>query len=298
MNELAHAKTDIAIQGRIAALSYGMQLMRTQFFGTGLGNFTNMFLRYGPLEKVRVIRIIPAHDLLGSGGTIHHVDAKRLVTFKFRHFNKATHGAYNQNGAKLGYVGLFLFVGILYCCIRTLLLVKSKDDDEERIRRALFAMVVAYAISCWMVDFCYRPTFFLFVAAISAFHRHLLRKQAKAQEPVVEAPRIPDHPWLRPLRPINLPDLPAPMPAGALACLPTELSQTALTSTVLDSLPSFVPVGGGSSRVLAWHKPKTALEDALRKRFIWTRLGFLDLVITLALTYAAIRYWQHLIVKM
>jgi hypothetical protein len=303
MNELSNAKNDSAIQGRVAALSYGFQLMQTHFFGIGLGNFQDMFTRFGPVERVPIIHIIPARDVPGNEGTVHHFGAKRLVTYRYRHFLKATHCAYNQNGAELGYIGLFLFVGILYCCIRTLLLMRCVDDDEERIRRALFAMVIAYAASCWMVDFCYRPTFFMFVAAISAFHRHLLRKQTEAHEPVEEKPLLPDRPWLRRLPPIKLPGIPlpglaAPMPAGAAACLPAEAPRGMLISPPGAPVPALASSGAGSGRVLGWHKPEGSLGDSLRAKFIWTRLGLMDFFIILILTCATILYWQHLIAKM
>jgi hypothetical protein len=301
MNELNSAKTDRAIQGRVAALSYGYYLMHTHFFGIGLSNFQEMFSHYGPLEKLRVVRIVPPHDLLGNDGTVRHVGIKRLVTFRYQHFLKATHCAYNQNGAELGYVGLFLFVGILYCCIRTLLLVKCRDDDEERIRRALFATVVAYAVSCWMVDFCYRPTFFMFVAAISAFHRHLLRRQAEGEEPIEEKSPVPIRPWLRRLPPIEIPGIPlpglaAPLAAGSARCFASETAPNSLTSSTIELIP--VTTGGGGGRVLNRHNPKASIQETLRKKFIWTRLGIMDFLIMLALTYATILYWQHLIVQM
>ena len=314
MNELNHAQSDPAIQGRIAALTYGLQLMRTQFFGIGLSNFQEMFTRYGPMEKVLFIRIIPAHDQIGNEGAIHHINEKRMVKFKFIHFLKATHCAYNQNGAELGYVGLFLFIGILYCCVRTLLLVKSRDDDEERIRRVLFAMVVAYATSCWMVDFCYRPTFFMMAAAISAFHRHLLRKQDDAAEPA-EQPLVANRPWIPRLPPIKIPGVPLPgltpapalpaLPDGSAACMSASgeeaPAEPAVTTPVIDEPAPAVIIptatGSGGHRAQNWDKPKS-IEETLRQKFIWTRLGILDFLIMWGLTYAAIRYWEHLIKTM
>jgi hypothetical protein len=279
MNELNRAKDDPAIQGRVAAFQFGLTLMRTHFFGIGLGNFEETFQREGPTEKIRASRVV----------TSNHASAKRFV-YVSTHYSKATHCAYNQNGAELGYVGLYLFVGILYCCIRTLLLVESKDNDEERIRRALFATVVAYAVSSWMVDFCYRPTFFMFAAAISAFHRHLLRKQEDDGRPVVEQNAPPVLPWMRP-RPLAVPGLPIP----GLAAAGYPMTMTAETAALPETLQAGV---SPNRRALAWHKPHGSLVDTLRKRFIWTRLGIIDFVIIWILTWAAIQYWKHLIATM
>jgi len=303
MNELEHSKTDPAIQGRVAAFTYGLELMRTHFFGIGLGNFQATFLAHGPLEKKTVLRVIPAKVVASNNGSVHELDAERRHITEWDHFSKATHCAYNQNGAELGYVGLFLFVGILYCCLRTLVLVRSHDDDEERIRRLLFAMVVAYAASSWMVDFCYRPTFFMMVAAISAFHRHLLRKYAEGTEPAPAKPALPDRPWMRRIPPIRMPGIPipgfaSPLAGGAAAMLATAPAEPA---TILQ------PAMGTTGASTGWNQfPTTAeqrkmrwnLDDTIRKKFLWNRLGFMDLLIMLALTYASIRYWEYLITKM
>lgn len=304
MNELNKSKADPAIQGRIAALSYGLTLMQSNFFGIGLGNFQEAFLKHGPLEKFVTLRIIPMHRVPTQDGQFHEVHAMRVPIVTLKHFNKATHGAYNQNGAELGYVGLFLFVSILYCCVRTLLLVKSEDNDQERIRRSLFAMVVAYAASSWMVDFTYRPTFFMMVAAVSAFHRHLLRKHEEAGKIVEPAPFVPDRPWIRRLPPIRMPGIPLP---GLATMGPSSLASSPLQPVAMDAgslassslLPTaMTPAAGGSNRALAWHKPASSLENTLRKKFKWTRLGFADYAIMVVLTYATIRYWEHLIVTM
>jgi len=294
MNELRNSKSDPAIQGRIAAFSYGLNLMRNNWFGIGLGNFEESFLHDGPLEKYVVVRNVrsgnsnPNHD-----GNEEGTPTQRRVDIS-THYVKATHSSYNQNGAELGYVGLFLFVGLLYCSVRTLLLMKCENSEEERLRRALFAMVVAYAVSSWMVDFCYRPTFFLFIAAISGLHRHMLRKQGEAEQPDEQeaVPTLP--PWLRRPRPlempgISLPGLPIPvvaasgMGAAALAASP-------IPGTAYARLP-------GSGRILPWHPPPPAT-NPLRPKFLWTRLGITDFLIILVLTFVAIRYWQHIIATM
>ena len=311
MNELHNSKTDPAIQGRVAALNYGLTLMRTNFFGIGLGNFEGDFFKRGPLEKHVKIRILPGHEERGAHGTVHELNGLRVHVVTWKHYLKATHGAYNQNGAELGYVGLYLFIGILYCCIRTLLLVKSKDDDEERIRRALFALVVAYAASSWMVDFCYRPTFFMMVAAVSAFHRHLLRKQGESNDAIVEPPVVDLRPWIRRLPPIAMPGislrgLTPPLPAGQVVCLPAAAAVVSALPAATTTLmaPGQLPTARSGAGVpsaprsgLAPDKVST-IKETLRKKFIWDRLGIMDFIIIGVLMYVAILYWEHLIATM
>jgi hypothetical protein len=302
MSELQKSKTDPAIQGRVAAFSFGLRQMNDHWFGMGLGNFKDRFLEEGPLEKHEVIRDLPeprpnAHPgepVRASGTQLRH----RVALWD--HYAKAAHSSYNDNGAELGYPGLFLFVGILYGCLRTLLLMKCDNSEEERVRRALFAMVVAYAASSWMVDFAYRPTFFLFVAAISALHRYYIHKQEAAMTATEgnSAPALP--PWLR--RPplinmpgITLPGLPIPVIAGSMIRSPV-LSSTNLQSNTSTALVTT----GGNSRILPWQKqPEPApAPETPRTKFIWNRLGILDLLIMLALTEGTIFYWKHLIATM
>jgi O-antigen ligase len=303
MNELQHSKTDAAIQGRVAALQFGLQCMQTHFFGIGLANFQDYFFKYGPMEKIQTTRELPARFVPASAGSpAHEQDVQRKRVNTWRHYVKATHNAYNQNGAELGYFGLFLFVGILYCCVRTLLLVKSETDDEERIRRALFATVVAYATSSWMVDFTYRPPFFMFVASISAFQRYLLDKN----KPVEIAEIASVRPWLRRLLPAGAPGLALPGMAAAVQALPAGfVSPVAVTATRALPSPAHIPSSASALPIRpapvwrsgppALRESRETIEATLRKRFTWTRLGIWDLIAMVLLTCATVAYWKHLI---
>ncbi len=136
MTELDKSRGDAAIQGRVAAFEHGLSRLETHTFGVGYGEWLNDFYA-----------------------------AKR--------YKKAAHSSYVQTGAELGKTGLFLFFGVLFCNLRTLVTAKTTNVNDERIRRCLFVLVVSYMSSSWMIDFGYRPSYFMFSAAIAAFHRHL-----------------------------------------------------------------------------------------------------------------------------
>jgi hypothetical protein len=88
-------------------------------------------------------------------------------------------------GAEFGFPGLFLFCGLLYACYRTLLTARITTIGEDRIRRVLFVLLLAYTVSSWMIDWATMAHFWLIVAAIAAFHRYLLEKEmAPALKPV------------------------------------------------------------------------------------------------------------------
>ena len=190
MSELDKAKTDEAIQGRVAAFKFGLDMMESKFTGVGYEHSAIAFFRGQPLWK-------------------------------------ASHSSYVQIGGELGWVGLFLFLGILYCCLRTLLTAQTTTIEEERIRRVLFILIFSYMISSWMVNFTYRTTFFLMAAAAAAFHRHLLNKN-QPLEPVRGRVRVETR---RPL-PVAIGGL---RPALATsAALPEPVNQTVPVSPVAE----------------------------------------------------------------
>ena len=133
-------RQDEAILGRLKSLEWGLKKLETT--STGIGWY----------------RFVPLHAAEDP------------------EFGIAPHNAYNMVGAELGYGGLFLFVGILYCCMRTIVTAKTDDVDEERIRRVLFVFTVSYIASGWVIDFAYRATFFMVVATVAALHRILQQK--------------------------------------------------------------------------------------------------------------------------
>jgi hypothetical protein len=91
--------------------------------------------------------------------------------------SKATHSSYVQIGAELGKGGMFLYIGLIWLGLKTLIRCKNLDEEGERNRKCLFSLVAAYAISNWMIDRAYHTEFFFFMAATAAFHRLYLLKQ-------------------------------------------------------------------------------------------------------------------------
>jgi len=281
MNELKETKTDDAIQGRVAAYQFGMKQMDNLWRGHGLGNFTPMFWKYGPLRKERRTQM----------GRVNN-QATLIVRYHWVHYGKAPHSAYVQNGADLGYTGFFIFIGILYVCGRTLVAAKTVNDDEELVRRTLFAVLLWYAVSSWMVDFCYRATFFFLAAATSAFYRHLrgefVEKPKSAEEEEEERDPLPP-PWQLERVP------PEEIIAGANAKGPVTIdvapvsveTVAASTSVAVQTAPEPSPV----STAIVEPEPVPAPHGTLT----WKRFSFLDLVLIYVLTSIAVRFWRYII---
>ena len=138
MEAMAAPRKEEGIMGRLFAFNYGLDVVKKRTRGVGYDRFTASIAR----ERGRRI---------------------------------ASHSAYVQVGAELGKTGLFLYLGVLYCCLRTLVTAKCATDQEERVRRLLVAAIIGFMASGWMVNFTYRATFFFQAACVAAFHRHLLR---------------------------------------------------------------------------------------------------------------------------
>lgn len=257
MQELNKSKTDDAIQGRVIAFRHGYKMLTTTNAGVGFRNWQKSFLAAGYKMKQT------------------HTDKASLKKTP-QILYKAPHSSYVGTGAELGKPGFFLFFGILYCCLRTVTTAHTSTPDEERIRRILFVLIISYMVSSWMVDFAYRPTFFMFAAATAALHRHLhginaLKEQAETEKAAQE----PDS--FVPSRQARL--VPQPAMESALAQMGAPmavLTLEPLTTATDEPLPA--PVS--------------------RIGFSWNRIGWVDLALTFAMTYAAIRYWSYLVQRM
>lgn len=237
MQELKRSKTDEAIQGRVAAFTYGLRVIKTDWNGVGYIQWLKSF-----------------GGVYGS--------------------RKAAHSSYVQIGAELGYPGFFFFIAIMYCCLRTLITARSKTDDEERIRRILFVLVFSYAVSSWMVDLGYRPTFFMFTGAIAALHRLLLGLTDETPEEAAPDSALPA--WRARL-------IPQPATEAALAAANTQVA-----APLLGPSPGVTPV------VLSMERPDDDEQQGPQIWQRWNRIGIIDAALILALTMAAVRFWDFM----
>ncbi len=247
MQELNKSKTDEAIMGRVAASAYGLDTLRRSTTGLGYGNWLKGF-------------------------------------FNAHNYNKAAHSSYVQLGAELGWPGFYLFFGILFCNLRTLVSARTENPEEERIRRILFVLVTSYMISSWMVDLGYRPTFFMFTAAIAAFHRHILKlnlvEEAATPREGVQVPA-----WRARLLP--QPELEtalarAGMPAAVLSLDPVSASATVATARRVAE-PAVV-------------SPGEAVSERMYRN--WNSIGIADLILIWAFTALAVKFWAYILKQM
>lgn len=250
MTELNKAKTDEAIQGRVRSFTNGHTFYTTLTLGIGQGKFVEVQNR----------------------------------TF---HFRKAPHSTFVQTGAELGKTGLFLFLLITWCCMRTLMFAKTQNAEQERVRRLLFVLVVSYLISGWMVDFAYRATFFMFAAAIAAFHRNLYGVARAEPDDAAEKSPEPTFPWQA-----------RTLPVPAIAGLPETVPMAAVTEPHKTRVPTLTP----DSMPWLRHEREIGAEleaDASKKApKFWNRITLLDIVVTLVLLKITEMTWVYIINNM
>jgi hypothetical protein len=234
MGELESSKTDEAIQGRVMAFQFGMDTLKNRVAGVGFPNFESSFKdRYG--------------------------------------FAKAPHSSYVRVGGELGLVGLFLFVGILCTCLRTLYFARTVDEEEERVRRTLFVMLLSYMVSSWMIGWSDRATFFLIAGAISAFHRQLIERQ---ESEVIIIPELQKSvaAFSRAARPKT-----ADSPQDAIGLPPPALLPPGSVTTV-DGLKTKADVAAARP----WYGIR------------WNRIGLLDINFMVLMTVVILFVWQYM----
>ena len=233
MEEINEAGTDEAIRGRVEAFKWGLHNFETRTAGVGFGRFKVTF--------------VAAHGYV-----------------------KASHSAYNQIGCELGYPGLYLFLAIVYYSLRTLITARTHNIQEERVRRILFVLILAYLISSWMVDFAFRATFFLFTAAIAAFHRLLVQSELSETDSISER------------------------------TLPLT---TNLVGTGSDTAPALANADLGFTQPAAAIPETTAVlspqdeskSAILPPRLNWNRVHWFDFVIIALMTVGTVRFWEYVI---
>jgi hypothetical protein len=238
MQELdTSTKRNEAISGRVAAFQFGLRAMHSSLRGIGYNNFEDRFM-----EEY--------------------------------HYPKTAHSSYVEAGAELGEPGLYLFLGVIYCCYRTLLTAKTVTEEEERIRRLLFCLLISYTVSSWMICWTYRASFFLMAAAIAAFHRQMLKHNQPAPAPAnITGMEIQMA-------------VPAGIPTTAVLAMPVGPPAVATaTLSTPDSLTRTVVTG--------MIRPREKTAPPQTAGIQWNRISLADLGLILLTTCAVIQIWQY-----
>jgi len=233
MSDMQNAKSEAGIQGRLVAFSFGLEAMEKNLTGVGYEKFADS------VERARRFRI-------------------------------NSHSSYVHIGGEFGYPGLFLFCGLLYASYRTLFLARSLTVDEERVRAILYVLLVSFTISSWMIDWGTRAYYFLIIAAIAAFHRHLLEKATVIASPAT-----------LPLTSVRVTPKPR---AFAKRLLPrVSLARTKAPSRDLKAGRRFA----FANATLAVVKPLP----------IWNRISRWDLLLMVGITMVTASFWKYVMVN-
>lgn len=286
MDTMSRIKNDAGVTGRMIAFEWGLQKLHKEPKGVGFLKFLPAILR----EK---------------------------------NYLKDAHSTYVLIGAELGYRGLFLFVGILYCCLRTVAMAKAASDSEERLRRIMFTWIVAYCFSSWMINYSYHPVFLVMVAVIAALHRLFMQRadeqalvantpapEALAQRPLLALPGaapLPAGPFpsvsLTPYRAPGAWSPPGgarPGNAGSAAAAPAGFPSGAPAAAAAPSGPITGPdsLAAQAAAVQAQHVAAlrvVAQTWPAKVGIRWRRLGLLDVALMWVGTDIVIRMWKYIL---
>ena len=94
-----------------------------------------------------------------------------IIPWEGEDVEKSTHSSFVQVGADQGPVGLFLYLAVIGCALRAVLTLRTSSDVLERARGVLFALIVGYCVSGWMINRSYHSEYFLMMGAVAAFHK-------------------------------------------------------------------------------------------------------------------------------
>ena len=185
-----------------------------------------------------------------------------MITWEGETIPKATHSSYVQVGADLGLSGIFLFVAGLWCALHSLISahrLTCDDEVSERCRRTAMILVIAYAISSWMINREYHTEYFLIIAIAAAIHRLC---QAEATQEVM-----------------------SDLEAATESEVEEDFSTISLSTQI------------ENGRVLPRLAIQDNDEEPESKSF-WTKIGFLDLLACSALTWCVVEVWDYVLTSL
>jgi hypothetical protein len=246
MEEMRAPSKEKGIAGRIDAFRWGLAKMKEHRYGIGIYQFPIQFLREEQAKRVREPRPMSPHC------------------------------SYVGVGTELGWGGLFMAMGVLYTCLRTLIACRTGNTEEERVRRILFTMVIAFMVSNWMINWSYSATWFILAAVTRAFHLYLEEKYG-----VKEVPKESESEMAA------VPKLVAAV-AGGGSSSGTEVSDVSSASMTQQSPP---PTGSFIARA----KAALALDEGAPPGISWRRIGLIDIALIWVMTDQAIRFWAYTI---
>ena len=231
MEKMGNLRSDDGVQGRLMAWEKAEMAMRLNPTGVGWRQF---------------VALVDWQE-----GTYWHLADP-----------KSTHSSYVQIGADLGKYGLAIWLLVLWTALRSTLFFKSANDDEERCRRAVLLMVIAYMVSGWMINREYHTEYYLLVALAAALHRLDVARNAQPAQ-TLDA-KLVEH------------EAAAPISRPAIAGLQWS-TQTDSPGLWLESVPD------------------APAADGTRTRRVWNRINWLDISVAVAMTWAVIEIWNYVL---
>ncbi len=236
MAQMKDLRSDEGVQGRLLAWEMARSVTKTQSTGAGWQQFVAL-IDWKEGNKI-------THDI-----------------------PKATHSSYVQVGADLGGYGLFIYIAGLWCAAHTLLRFRPANDDEDRCRRALMVLLLATAISGWMINRQYHTEYFLLIAATAALHRLRMSREGEPSPAVTS--KEDDK---------------------ALLSADPEDEESAATPETRE----IEQTEGDAAPIFTTRKEP----ETLPLKPFWNRLGVMDLAVCGGATYSVFWIWDYILTNL
>jgi hypothetical protein len=190
---------------------------------------------------------------------------------------KATHSSFVRVGADLGVTGLCIYVGMILIGLRTVVQFKGLTETMERCRRMLFALLLTFIVSGWMIDRAYHTELFLMLGAAGAYHQISLRHRLLGtDDEELDEEGEEEDAAMEPAFGL--------LPVGEQAALPGGMSYAMTSSTAVSMMTD--NDGAGSD----WDSSGKPVLDA---KSYWHRIGVIDILLGVAAGQAAITLWDY-----
>jgi len=154
-----------------------------------------------------------SRPLTGSGFTLESLDRDTWASYAMFHSERwftrprAAHSNYFQMLGDHGFVGLFLFLGLLVSCFVSLARVRREAASTPGFEyladysKALMLGLIGYVVAGAFLSLAYFDLFYIFVAAAAIFQRELREAKKAAQSAAFSRPNKDQSSRLRELKP-------------------------------------------------------------------------------------------------
>lgn len=261
MSQMQNLRADEGVQGRLLAWEMARNVTRNRSTGEGWYQFQ---------------ALIDWND----GYTTHH------------DIPKGTHSSYVKVAADLGRYGLFLYVLCIWCGLRTTLSFRGETPQQERCRRLIFILISAYLMSSWVINRQYHTEYFLMLAAAASMHRLRIAQQTPES---LASKELDSDRHIETEKPPSSSKGHPPRKTPSFAMSSESIDGPIAPEPIRKACESQVRDGPGLGHTAPAFSTVTNDHNPVRSKRIWNKIGLLDVVASIGLTWSVFWFWDYIL---